>query len=1156
MAVSFSLKNLLVSDTLVLMPYGVQFVHHPISTRPPFPPSNKVKFVEEEGKCGSSSPCVQLCVELHDGTFECQCRPGYRLLLDGYSCVELGNATYPDDEDSDELESDVDYSLADQKSSILLKAAKSAVPVAPKIVSSTPSPPSGDGDDKNSFELEGRPLPRPAASSSYQRKKPKAYLKEGSSGAIAAAKVEAQERNKYLRKFYPIDDPRVGQVDFFGLDPDVMAKATAKGLKLTPTAFGVTKAGQKGKKDKDHFGGGERDDADEELDSDEEDFILPPRALPLKNMQGDAPSPPVISAMSSSPQSDATVQKKVAGPLPPAPGGEEQQVSSSAPPPPAGKQETAEPCPLKCNRGQCIKESLDELGFRCLCPMGTRGTFCEIGGAGDSAEFDEFLIPSDSYISWNGWNGSLDTGNVFSAHSHYTKCFENVYPTQASQPPTHLSSSRSETNPFLRHRHHVSDGDGGGGEQVELFEEGGGYNSGLFRGRSWVAFPVLHDAYMADQISLEFRPQSANGILLLTGERDDLSGDYLALFLKDGYLEFRFDCGSGSGLVRSAAPVKLEQWNKASIVRRRWDGWMQLNDGPFTQGRSKGLFSRITFRQPVYIGGQGNITFNSVSSIQSNFDDEPELASSSSSAASNLATSNEAYTTTTTPTAAGSTFTSPAGSSPSSSSSSSSPPFTEPTTTPVLSFGESEKDAEGENKYKNVKNVAADANSVSEDVSESGVVEVLKRVGGFQGCLRNLVINDRVYRFGLEPAGDSLQGFDIENCNDQGVCDLVKCQHGGQCLVQKDLVQCLCPLGFSGPMCETPLDLQIPSFNGSSYLKYGGLGLTRVLSWLELEVVIKPDAMDGLIIYNGYKTDGMGDFISLIIDQGYIESDAPIALSEWHHIHVSRTSRLISLRIDNQPPLMALTPGAFTQLSLPHNLFLGGIPDPDWLSPKVKVQGGFTGCIQKLLVINEKKSSWHFIYAVFLENNDKNHYNFQLVINEKPLRIMGSAMSGVNLENCEHPCLRNPCDHGGDCVPSLDTFKCHCPLGFRDPYCQTRMDKEDVITAPKFIGDSYLRFTNPRIIKRLSGWRLNLSFSLKTESSRGLLMWAGRKWMTSASDFISMGLRNGGLEESRHHSVNRYMEGFVGCLTDMVLGSERVALLQEASEGRNVDYCD
>ncbi len=74
---------------------------------------------------------------------------------------------------------------------------------------------------------------------------------------------------------------------------------------------------------------------------------------------------------------------------------------------------------------------------------------------------------------------------------------------------------------------------------AEVFEEGGGYNSGLFRGKSWVAFPVLHDAYMADQINIEFRPQSPNGIILLTGERDDLSGDYLALFLKDGYLEFR-----------------------------------------------------------------------------------------------------------------------------------------------------------------------------------------------------------------------------------------------------------------------------------------------------------------------------------------------------------------------------------------------------------------------------------------------------------------------------------------------------------------------------------------------------------------------------------------------------------------------------------------
>lgn len=43
-------------------------------------------------------------------------------------------------------------------------------------------------------------------------------------------------------------------------------------------------------------------------------------------------------------------------------------------------------CPLKCNRGSCTREPSTEsgleqsmTGYRCLCPMGTRGTFCEIG---------------------------------------------------------------------------------------------------------------------------------------------------------------------------------------------------------------------------------------------------------------------------------------------------------------------------------------------------------------------------------------------------------------------------------------------------------------------------------------------------------------------------------------------------------------------------------------------------------------------------------------------------------------------------------------------------------------------------------------------------------------------------------------------------------
>ncbi|KAJ8964020.1 hypothetical protein NQ317_008588 [Molorchus minor] len=38
------------------------------------------------------------------------------------------------------------------------------------------------------------------------------------------------------------------------------------------------------------------------------------------------------------------------------------------------------------------------------------------------------------------------------------------------------------------------------------------------------------------------------------------------------------------------------------------DAWLQLNGGKHVQGRSKGLFSRITFREPLFIGGPGNIS--------------------------------------------------------------------------------------------------------------------------------------------------------------------------------------------------------------------------------------------------------------------------------------------------------------------------------------------------------------------------------------------------------------------------------------------------------------------------------------------------------------------------------------------------------------------
>lgn len=66
------------------------------------------------------------------------------------------------------------------------------------------------------------------------------------------------------------------------------------------------------------------------------------------------------------------------------------------------------------------------------------------------------------------------------------------------------------------------------------------------------------------------------------------------------------------------------------------------------------------------------------------------------------------------------------------------------------------------------------------------------------------------------------------------------------------------------------VDVLIPSFNGDSYLQY--LGLRRsMLNYAVIEITFRPRDPDGLIFYNGYSTDGTGDFISLALNNGSVE---------------------------------------------------------------------------------------------------------------------------------------------------------------------------------------------------------------------------------------------------------------------------------------------
>lgn len=217
----------------------------------------------------------------------------------------------------------------------------------------------------------------------------------------------------------------------------------------------------------------------------------------------------------------------------------------------------------------------------------------------------------------------------------------------------------------------------------------------------------------------------------------------------------------------------------------------------------------------------------------------------------------------------------------------------------------------------------------------------------------------------------------------------------------------------------------------------------------------------------------------------FYRSEYEVSLGEWHQVKISRTGRLAIMQVDSQPTTEILSPGAFTQLSLPQNLYLGGVPNYSSVSPKIKIRTSFVGCVQKVS------------------------------INGNQLSILAEALGGVNVDNCPHPCVARPCGDEGTCVPDLDYFTCQCKPGYRDQLCSQKSPTEMTaieMPIPSFSGkDSYLHFSDSKTIKRLNTYPLDVNMRFKMSSADGLLLWFGLPEGGNAKDFLAIGVERGSL---------------------------------------------
>uniref|UniRef100_A0A3P8V635 Agrin n=1 Tax=Cynoglossus semilaevis TaxID=244447 RepID=A0A3P8V635_CYNSE len=420
---------------------------------------------------------------------------------------------------------------------------------------------------------------------------------------------------------------------------------------------------------------------------------------------------------------------------------------------------------------------------------------------------------------------------------------------------------------------------------------------------------------------------------------------------------------------------------------------------------------------------------------------------------------------------------------------------------------------------------------IKQDVKERISVDT-----GLVGCIRLLDVNNRVLNL-QENGGHSLYGSGVGECGNNP-CQPNPCKNSGSCEVKEaEMFHCTCSKGFWGPTCadvhdpcvpnrchpssqcqvlpeggykcECPMGREgkhcekvterrgayMPQFNRDSYLELKGLHLYGhdLRQKLSMTVVLMANDSNGVIFYNGQKSDGKGDFISLALNNGILEfrydlgkgpaiirSREPLQLHVWNTINLERSNRKGEIMVNKKDPVQGEAPNLHVDLNLKESLYVGGAPDYSRIARAAALTDGFKGTIQKIILMGTP-----------------------ILKEENALRSSNVAMFQ------EHPCAQEPCHNGGHCNPHLDTYECVCLSGFSGGHCQNTIYEKSAgeTEAIAFDGRTFIEYHNA-VTKSEKALLVNkFELSIRTEATQGLVLWSGKG--VERSDYIALAIVDG-----------------------------------------------
>lgn len=128
-----------------------------------------------------------------------------------------------------------------------------------------------------------------------------------------------------------------------------------------------------------------------------------------------------------------------------------------------------------------------------------------------------------------------------------------------------------------------------------------GYRFGTMSNTSRWEINKLNGNEGRNKLSIEFQTKTPDGILMYAADKSH--NDFMSIFLKNGYLHFHFNCGSGTASLITPKTYNDGKWHKVQISRQSKKGSMGVDNTKVLRTSSTGPSSSLDIIKPYYFGG-------------------------------------------------------------------------------------------------------------------------------------------------------------------------------------------------------------------------------------------------------------------------------------------------------------------------------------------------------------------------------------------------------------------------------------------------------------------------------------------------------------------------------------------------------------------------